>query len=148
MRPCGTITPRSDVLLEAGFDVNASQSDGATALHWAAYHRDAGLAELLLDAGVDPSTANRNGSTPLWLASNQGDVDVIKALLEAGADANEELPLGRRPLNAGCPLRCCGCCSVFFLMPVLTQMPARSERGTTASDAGRRPGPCRCHSGC
>jgi len=85
-------------LLEAGFDVNASQSDGATALHWAAYHRDASLAELLLDAGVDPSIANRNGSTPLWLASNQGDVDVINVLLKAGADANEELPLGRRPL--------------------------------------------------
>jgi len=118
-------------LLEAGFDVNASQSDGATALHWAAYHRDASLAEILLDAGVDPSIANRNGSTPLWLASNQGDVDVIEALLDAGADANEELPLGRKPLMLAARS------GVVEAVRVLLDAGAdpnasESERGTTA----------------
>lgn len=85
-------------LLQEGSDVNSSQSDGATALHWAAYYGDADLAELLLDAGADHSAANRNGSTPMWLAANQGDDVVIKTLLDGGADANESLPLGRRPL--------------------------------------------------
>ena len=84
-------------LLQEGFDVNARQADGATALHWAVYHRDAGLASLLIDAGADTSAANRNGSTPMWLASSQGDdlaaqaievrgIKVLAASLE-GADA-------------------------------------------------------------
>jgi len=85
-------------LLQAGAEVNSSQSDGATALHWAAYHGNAELAELLLQAGATPAAANRNGSTPMWLAANQGDAAMLATLLEGGADANEELPLGRRPL--------------------------------------------------
>jgi len=85
-------------LVQAGADVKASQADGATALHWAAYHGDASLASLLLDAGADVAAANRNGSTPMWLAASRGDAQVIQALLDKGADANEELPLGRRPL--------------------------------------------------
>jgi ankyrin repeat protein len=85
-------------LLGAGADVNGAQADGATALHWAAYHGDAALVEQLLKAGANPAIANRNGSTPMWLASSTGDAKVIKALLAGGADANEALPLGRRPL--------------------------------------------------
>jgi len=85
-------------LLRNDADVNVVQADGATALHWAAYHGDANLAELLLDAGANPSVANRNGSTPMWLAANRGDAALIAALLDGGADANEQLPLGRRPL--------------------------------------------------
>ena len=69
-------------LLKAGADVNAAQSDGATALHWAAYHGDATLAEQLLKAGANPAAANRNGSTPMWLAANQGDAAVLEALLD------------------------------------------------------------------
>ena len=64
-------------LLQDGADVNAGQSDGATALHWAAYHNDVSLAELLLESGANPEVANRNGSTPLWLATNQGDSEMI-----------------------------------------------------------------------
>jgi len=85
-------------LLDSGTDLNATQSDGATALHWAAYRGDVALVKLLVDAGADTSIANRNGSTPLWLAAKRGDTEVIEALLEGGADANETLPLGRRPL--------------------------------------------------
>jgi ankyrin repeat protein len=85
-------------LIQEGFDVNARQADGATALHWAAYYGEVALAALLLDAGADVTAANRNGSTPLWLAASRGDAAVIAALLENGADPNEQLPLGRRPL--------------------------------------------------
>jgi ankyrin repeat protein len=85
-------------LVQDGADVNSAQADGATAMHWAAYHGDAGLALLLLEVGADPSAANRNGSTPLWLAASQGDAPMIETLLGGGADANEQLPLGRKPL--------------------------------------------------
>jgi ankyrin repeat protein len=85
-------------LVQSGADVNLRQTDGATALHWAAYYGDAGMALLLLEAGADASAANREGSTPMWLAASQGNAAMISALLEGGADANEQLPLGRRPL--------------------------------------------------
>jgi len=85
-------------LVQDGAEVNFAQADGATALHWAAYHGDVGLALLLLEAGADVAAANRNGSTPMWLAASQGDATMIETLLKGGADANEQLPLGRRPL--------------------------------------------------
>ena len=36
------------VLVDGGADVNATQVDGMTALHWAAYHDDTETARLLL----------------------------------------------------------------------------------------------------
>jgi ankyrin repeat protein len=79
-------------------DVNAVQSDGATALHWAVYRGDREMVTLLIRAGANPKAANREGSTPLWLAAVNGDAAVIASLIEGGADPNEKLPLGRTPL--------------------------------------------------
>jgi ankyrin repeat protein len=79
-------------------DVNAVQSDGATALQWAAYRNDLELADLLLTAGADPKIANREGATPLYLASIDGSAPMIEKLLQAGADANEQGPQGESPL--------------------------------------------------
>jgi ankyrin repeat protein len=81
-------------------DVNATQGDGATALHWAVYRGRPDLVDVLLKAGANPKAVNRDGSTPLWLACINGNAAVIRALLDAGADANEALPLGRTPLMA------------------------------------------------
>ena len=129
-------TMQSDIetvhrLLERGADVNEVQSDGATALHWAAYHGDADMAALLLEAGANPSIANRNGSTPMWLAVNRGEATVIEVLLKGGADANEALPLGRRPLMLAART------GVVEAVNVLLEGGAdpnasESERGTTA----------------
>lgn len=118
-------------LIETGADVNLAQADGATALHWAAYHGNVSLAGLLLDAGADASAANRNGSTPMWLAASQGDAAMIEALLGGGADANEELPLGRRPLMLAARS------GVVDAVRVLLEHgadpnAAEAERGTTA----------------
>ena len=87
-------------LVEQHADVNAPQSDGATALDWAVYRSDKEMVDLLLGAGANARAANREGSTPLWLACINGDAAIIAALLKAGADANEHLPLGRTPLMA------------------------------------------------
>ena len=85
-------------LIASKADVNATQNDGATALHWAVYRGDKEMVGLLVRAGANPKAANREGSTPLWLAGISGDAAIIAALLEAGADPNETLPLGRSPL--------------------------------------------------
>src|SRR5262245_16762071 len=67
-------------LIQQKADVNASQPDGATALHWAAYRGDKELADMLIKAGANAKAANREGATPLWLASINGDAPMIAAL--------------------------------------------------------------------
>ena len=75
-------------LLKAQEDVNAPQSDGATALHWAAYLEDAATTALLIRAGAQVNTTNNYGVTPLVLASQNGNAAVLEQLLKAGADPN------------------------------------------------------------
>ena len=53
-------------LLKQGADVNASEPDGMTALHWAADRGDAELAGMLLYAGANP-----NAMTSAAAASSQ-----------------------------------------------------------------------------
>lgn len=79
-------------------DVNASDADGSTALHWAAYRDNLEIADMLLKAGAKPNTANDLGVTPLWPASENGSAAMVKRLLEAGANPNLALLSGETPL--------------------------------------------------
>ena len=78
------------VLLQQGADVNAAQSDGLTALHWAALNNNREIVDLLLYAGATIKPHTRvGGYTPLHLAARSGHAEIARALLEAGADADE-----------------------------------------------------------
>jgi uncharacterized protein len=68
-------------------DVNASQPDGTTALHWAAHWNDLDTVRTLLAAGANPKTTNRFGASPLSEAAALGNAAMVEALLNAGADA-------------------------------------------------------------
>jgi ankyrin repeat protein len=81
-------------LLVAKADVNATQVDGATALHWAVYRDDVATADLLLKAGANVKAANREGTTPLFMAALYGNPAMIERLLKAGADARQLGPNG------------------------------------------------------
>jgi ankyrin repeat protein len=81
-------------LLLARADVNATQVDGATALHWAVYRDDVETANMLLKAGANVKAANREGTTPLFMAALYGNPAMITSLLKAGADAKERGPNG------------------------------------------------------
>ena len=75
-------------LLEQKVDVNATQPDGATALHWAAHRNDLAIADLLLRAGAKADAADEGGVTPLGLASVNGSAAMVDRLLKAGANPN------------------------------------------------------------
>jgi ankyrin repeat protein len=75
-------------LLAQGADVNATQGDGTTPLHWAAYQLDSDLVQRLLQAGANANAANRYGASVLGEAVKAANVPIIAALLKAGADVN------------------------------------------------------------
>jgi ankyrin repeat protein len=85
-------------LLQKKADVNATEGDGSTALHWASYRDDVEGARLLLRAGAKVNAANDLGATPLWAASQNGSEAMVKLLLDAGANPNAALLLGETPL--------------------------------------------------
>ena len=85
-------------LLSQKADVNGPQTDGATAIQWAAYRDDLEMAALLIDAGANVKLANREGATALYLASIHGNPAMIEKLLNAGSDPNERGPEGETPL--------------------------------------------------
>ena len=85
-------------LLQARADVNARTSDGATALHWAAYRNDLESADRLIRAGADVTVANAYGVTPLSLACTNGNAALVERLLQAGANPNTALPGGETVL--------------------------------------------------
>jgi ankyrin repeat protein len=76
-------------LLAQPTNVNATDADGSTALHWAAQRDNAEIARLLIAAGANVKAATRYNITPLWLACGNGDAAIVSALLDAGADPNE-----------------------------------------------------------
>jgi len=85
-------------LLRQRVDVNASEPDGTTALHWAARLEDLQTAELLIRSGANVKAVNRYGVSPLHLACTNGNSAMVEALLKAGADANAALPDGETVL--------------------------------------------------
>jgi ankyrin repeat protein len=88
--------------LGAGWPVNAREGDGATALHWAAWHGDVPLVEDLLARGAPADTREGTfGGTPLGWAVHasvhgwhpaRGDYPgVVQILAAAGAPLPDTL---------------------------------------------------------
>jgi ankyrin repeat protein len=75
-------------VLKRGIDVNGSQPDGATALHWSVYLDDLAMTDVLVRAGANVNVANQLGVTPLMLASENRNPALVDRLLTAGADPN------------------------------------------------------------
>ena len=85
-------------LLQQRTDVQASEPDGATALHWAVYWDQVPVVDALLRAGAKVNVTNEFGATPLWIACSEGRAAMIDRLLRAGANPNAALGNGETPL--------------------------------------------------
>ena len=84
--------------LTTGADLNASQVDGMTALHWACYHDETELAERLINLGATVNARNRYGISPLYLACLNGNESIVKRLLSEGVDPNTAINGGEMAL--------------------------------------------------
>ena len=117
-------------LLQTGVDVNATQVDGTTALHWAVYNDDAETVALLLRAKANVNAVNRFGVPPLALACMNGDAAIVKLLLQSGADANATMKGGETVLMLAS--RSGDAEAVKALVASGAKIEARERRGQTA----------------
>jgi uncharacterized protein len=118
-------------LLQQRVNVNTTDVEGMTALHWAAHWNDLETVSILLKAGANAKAANRYGVTPLHEASTVGNVAIIEALLTAGADPNAPLGEGETPLMTAA--RTGNVAAVKMLIAHGAQVNARETwRGQTA----------------
>jgi ankyrin repeat protein len=79
-------------------DVNGTQADGATGLHWAAHWDDLETAKSLIAAGAAVDAVNELGVSPLSIACTHSGVPMVDLLLAAGARSDLALPSGETPL--------------------------------------------------
>jgi ankyrin repeat protein len=79
-------------LLDLGFDVDAPDAQGCSALLRAAGGGHGAVVDLLLARGADPQRAARTGATPLSAAVSMRQAAIVNALLETGAHIEYRLP--------------------------------------------------------
>ncbi|WP_433631778.1 ankyrin repeat domain-containing protein [Chryseobacterium cucumeris] len=89
-------------LLSCKIDINHSDQNGKTPLHFSAAHNDFESTELLL--GNELIEINKNdkyGNNPLWVAvfNARGYYDIVKLLKDFGADPNSKNNNNKSPLD-------------------------------------------------
>jgi hypothetical protein len=88
-----------ELLLNAGADVKASNSDGQTPLHLAAVFDYVEGVAALINANADINARDNCGQTPLHHAALSGHLKVVAALIPAGADLDARDNCGQTPMD-------------------------------------------------
>ncbi len=91
----------TQALVEAGANVELTESSGINLLHWATITNRAAVIPVLVKAGVPLNAVDDFGYTPLMYAAtiDQGDTETLKALIAAGADRSIRNDEGRTALD-------------------------------------------------
>ena len=97
------------LLLDNGFDINATDDSGYTALHIACFRQNdrTSVARLLLSRGADPLMKCESGSTALHMMAEQGDwmvTNMILAPLAASLEAGGNVRIDIQDLEGRTPM--------------------------------------------
>ena len=86
-------------LISLSCNVNASDIQGLTPLHFAAIYDNEAIASLLVEHGANIDAQDDQGNTPLWRAvmENDAKASVAKYLISVGADMAKENNHGVSP---------------------------------------------------
>lgn len=86
-----------DEFIQAGFDLNAADDKGYTALILAAYNGHAETVERLLAAGADACAEDKRGNTALMGAIFKGKLRIAKRLLATECSPDQRNAAGQTP---------------------------------------------------
>ncbi len=117
------------LLLEAGADIDAGDSDNSTALGIAAMRRQGPMVAFLIEQGADVNRRDRKADCPLSFAVYGQDEAIIQQLLDAGADLYFRNPNGETLLHISCARGVRG--FVEHLLEKGVEIDARSANGGT-----------------
>lgn len=78
----------TELLIEAGADVEAGNSEGETPLHIMTRRKRLDCLVSMLSHGADVNALGMQNETPLHMAVQVGDVGIVKALIVFGGDLN------------------------------------------------------------
>ena len=93
--------------------IKAKDSEGRTALHWAAANAKGETVQFLIGRGANVHSADRQGRTALHGASLAGNANVIRLLLKNGASVNAKTADGQTPIMMALKTRRQGCVKVL-----------------------------------
>lgn len=82
-------TETARILLDGVNDINVTEADGMSSLHYAVLNNDVDLARALIRAGADVNARTRYDITPVYLAARNGSAAMTGILIDAGASPNE-----------------------------------------------------------
>lgn len=86
-------------LVKKGANVNFRNSQGETALIWAAKEEQTGMALILIALKASLNAQDAEGNTALINASNKGNIEIARALIDADADITIENKAGDKAFN-------------------------------------------------
>jgi len=91
----------TEELIRRGINVNLRDSDGATALLYAAEWSRIDVAEAILNAGGDLNIEDEHGNQPLWYAAGKPrpNYELIELFMRRGADPHHRNRYGTSPLD-------------------------------------------------
>ncbi|XP_062503574.1 uncharacterized protein LOC134180443 isoform X2 [Corticium candelabrum] len=95
----GNVDQVSDLLERKGADVNSRDTNGWTALHWAAVHNNSAVISYLIQKGVHVNEATKDGYTALQMAAVNNYFSVVACLMQHDADINATSSKGETVLE-------------------------------------------------
>lgn len=96
---CGHDEVIAQYLMDLGADIMSTDSEGLTALHWAACAGYTRLCENLLKKGLAVDARANLGATPLMVACSSCHHEIVELFLRSGCDPNLKTPEGWRALH-------------------------------------------------
>ena len=96
--------PIVEFLIEKGAHLNEINSQGTTALHYAAYHNRIDIAWILLSEGANPDIQSKTGTTPMMIAASQCYHNITNMIIKFGGNVDLKNKLGETAvdLNKDC----------------------------------------------